>query len=329
MLKKLPGAILFAAVCAGLAAAWYAGLLSPLYANYPDRAPLGSQQPNYDVTIIAHRGHELVAPENTMSSFMAAIDAGVEFIEVDIRVSADGVPVVVHDDTVDRTTDGEGGVRTKTLAELRQLDAGSWYSPDFVGERIPTLEQVLEASLGNTCIFADFKGKPNRVTLQMLKAFNVASGGDCVIASMKADLSTSKFPMEKLDPVEREKLEMMAARRVESYNDQMRVFNRYWPDFPRVVAWGRGDDIAELAAANPNAVALSVIMNAVDAELVRVAHSHGLMVISRIPDADGRQDEFGDPYYKRLTEAGVDAIFLTDFVNLRRYLAEQRAAASE
>lgn len=92
---------------------------------------------------VAHRGLLKHAPENTRSNFRAALELRLGF-EVDVRRSKDGTLVCVHDDTVDRTTNGHGAVNSLTLTELRKLDAGSWFRPAFRGERIPTFEEVLE-----------------------------------------------------------------------------------------------------------------------------------------------------------------------------------------
>jgi glycerophosphoryl diester phosphodiesterase len=93
--------------------------------------------------IIAHRGLDEVYPENTLIAFKAALDRGMA-IEIDVRGTSDEELVVVHDDTVDRTTDGTGAVAEMTLAELKQLDAGSWWGAEFAGERIPTLDETLD-----------------------------------------------------------------------------------------------------------------------------------------------------------------------------------------
>ncbi|WP_166024159.1 glycerophosphodiester phosphodiesterase [Streptomyces chilikensis] len=91
-----------------------------------------------DFLTIGHRGLMGVEPENTLRSFVAAEKAGLDLIELDLHLSKDGALVVMHDATVDRTTDGTGPVADRTLAELRTLDAGS-------GERIPVFEEVLDA----------------------------------------------------------------------------------------------------------------------------------------------------------------------------------------
>ncbi len=97
---------------------------------------------------IAHRGASAAAPPNTLAAFEKAAELGADGIEFDVHLSADGVPVVIHDATVDATTDGSGRVPEMTLAQLKQLDAGSYFDPAFAGERIPTLEEVLE-TMGN------------------------------------------------------------------------------------------------------------------------------------------------------------------------------------
>jgi glycerophosphoryl diester phosphodiesterase len=98
--------------------------------------------------VFAHRGASAHAPENTMASFEMALAQRTDAIELDAKLSADGHVVVFHDRTVDRTTDGAGPLALKTLAELRALDAGSSFSPNYRGEKIPLLEEVLEA-VGN------------------------------------------------------------------------------------------------------------------------------------------------------------------------------------
>lgn len=93
--------------------------------------------------IEAHRGDKTNAPENTMSAFKCALDLSVPWIELDVHPAKDGTLVVVHDDTVDRTTDGFGAVFDMTVDEIRGLDAGRKFSAEFAGERIPLLIDVL------------------------------------------------------------------------------------------------------------------------------------------------------------------------------------------
>ncbi len=92
---------------------------------------------------VAHRGNSWRAPENTRTAFRSALRGGVRVLEMDVRFTADGVPVLLHDATVDRTTDGSGPVAGMTLAALRALDAGSWFAPRFARVRVPTFFSVL------------------------------------------------------------------------------------------------------------------------------------------------------------------------------------------
>ena len=91
----------------------------------------------------AHRGACHDAPENTLAAFHLAREMGADGVELDVQVSQDGEAVVIHNFTVDATTDGQGAVRDKTLAELKELDAGAWFDARFAGQRIPTLQEVI------------------------------------------------------------------------------------------------------------------------------------------------------------------------------------------
>src|ERR1700716_2888493 len=95
------------------------------------------------VWVIGHRGAMGYCPENTFASFERALELGADWIELDVHLTRDGELAVIHDELVDRTTDGHGLVKDHTLAELKQLDAGAWFGPEFAGQRIPTLDEVL------------------------------------------------------------------------------------------------------------------------------------------------------------------------------------------
>ena len=103
--------------------------------------------------VIAHRGASGYAPENTLAAFRRAIAMGATFIETDLQLSRDARFVAIHDATVNRTTNGQGKVHDLTLADLRKLDAGSWFGSEFAGERIPTLEEILEFAKKHDVVF--------------------------------------------------------------------------------------------------------------------------------------------------------------------------------
>ncbi len=107
--------------------------------------------------IFAHRGASAHAPENTIAAFELAIAQQADAVELDVKLSADGHVIVIHDSTVDRTTNGHGKVEDMTLAELKTLDAGSFRGKAFAGEKIPTLEEVFEAVGKRTFINIELK----------------------------------------------------------------------------------------------------------------------------------------------------------------------------
>lgn len=109
---------------------------------------------------IAHRGGAAYAPENTMAAFKNAIKMNADYFEVDVHLTKDGHVVVIHDDTLERTTDGKGMVKDKTLAQLKKLDAGSWFSKKFKGEKIPTLEETLDLAKGKIGVVIEIKNGP-------------------------------------------------------------------------------------------------------------------------------------------------------------------------
>lgn len=100
---------------------------------------------NGNVLVYGHRGAQAYAPMNTLPAFELAAEQGAHGIELDVQLSSDGVPVVIHDFTVDATTDGSGAVAAMSLKQLKALDAGAWFGQAFRGTRIPTLAEVFEA----------------------------------------------------------------------------------------------------------------------------------------------------------------------------------------
>src|SRR5271155_3460845 len=103
--------------------------------------------------LIAHRGASGHAPENTLAAFRKAVALGVAFIETDLQLARDTRLVAIHDDTVNRTTNGQGKVHDMTLDEVRKLDAGSWFGSEFTGERIPALEEILDFAKKHDVVF--------------------------------------------------------------------------------------------------------------------------------------------------------------------------------
>ena len=128
--------------------------------------------------VIAHRGASSYAPENTFAAFDLAIEMGARQIELDVHATSDDQVVVIHDDTVDRTTDGTGPVTKHTLAELTLLDAGAWFDARFSGQRIPTLGAVLQRYQSRLHIHVEIKGRSDHLaerTADLVREHNMAT----------------------------------------------------------------------------------------------------------------------------------------------------------
>ena len=108
---------------------------------------------------IAHRGASGSAPENTAAAFERAIEIGVDAIEIDVHATSDGRVVVIHDPTLDRTTDRCGRVRQQTLDQIRSADAGGWFGRGFRGERVPLLEEAIETARHRALLLVEIKGE--------------------------------------------------------------------------------------------------------------------------------------------------------------------------
>lgn len=109
------------------------------------------------IAVISHRGEHLAHPENTIPAFQAAIDTGADFFELDVRTTSDGKLVLMHDRTVDRTTNGKGLVHEMTFDQVRQLDAGAKFSAQFAGTKVPSFDEALNLAHGKIGVYVDCK----------------------------------------------------------------------------------------------------------------------------------------------------------------------------
>jgi glycerophosphoryl diester phosphodiesterase len=127
----------------------------------------------------AHRGASAIAPENTLAAFRAAAESGAKWVELDVALSADGTLLVIHDDTVDRTSSGTGSLGDLTAHDIGGLDAGSWFDPRFTGERIPTLAETI-AVLGEFDLSANVE----------IKQHDHHKSLDQLVKAVQADINT-------------------------------------------------------------------------------------------------------------------------------------------
>ncbi|RAX48593.1 esterase [Arthrobacter sp. AQ5-05] len=160
-----------------LAACTIAGLASPAVAapttTDSDRAPI----------LVGHRGAAGVAPENTLAAIKAGSQSGADFVEIDVQLSSDGVPFIFHDDTPARTTNvaevfpdrGKDPITSFSWSELQRLDAGSYFSTDFAGEKIPHFDAVAETLTGNTGVFIEIKSPAKSPGVEQIVAEALAN----------------------------------------------------------------------------------------------------------------------------------------------------------
>ncbi len=217
---------------------------------------------------IAHRGASGTFPENTLSAFRAAIDAGADMCELDVQLTRDGAVVVIHDDTVERTTDGKGEVAKLTLEELKRLDAGAKFKGGAIkGERIPTLDEVFEVTSGKCGLNIELKadGVENRVA-QIMQARNAF--GDSVVSSFDWDY----------------------LKKIQQLHFNIRV---------GLLAEEKPVDLMMNAVAM-RAHSINPRWDMVTADLCKAAHERGLKVYTWTVDSDARM--------RALIECGVDGI---------------------
>jgi glycerophosphoryl diester phosphodiesterase len=154
----------------------------------------------FPIMVIAHRGFSGAAPENTLIAFQKAIEVGSDMIEFDIRFSKDGRIVVMHDAALERTTNGEGKVADYTLKELKELDAGSKFSPKFAREKIPTLQEVLELAKDRVPVNIEIKNQDlGRFTIEELAAKAL---GEVKKAGMERQVIFSSFYPSALERIQ-------------------------------------------------------------------------------------------------------------------------------
>ena len=152
----------------------------------------GNDKASRKVTVTGHRGAAGLAPENTLVAIRKGISLNVDRIEIDVQQTADGVVVVRHDETLDRTTNGKGLIKEQTFLEIRKLDAGSSFSSAFKGEKIPSLEEALQIVNGQCDLVIEIKKGndfyPNIVehTIELINKYNAR--GWCIMHSFNIDV---------------------------------------------------------------------------------------------------------------------------------------------
>jgi len=246
-----------------------------------------------DIVTVAHRGGMKYAPENTLAAFRNAAKIGMDYAELDVHLSADGELIVIHDPTVDRTTDGRGRVAEMTVEELKQLDAGSKFSPEFKGEKIPTLREVLEEVSENIMVDIEIKHeKPN----EPLLAPKIAELIDELEVWDRVFVHCTSFSYSYLEEIKKfRELEPQVPAGISLFRTQK---GDIWEGYIRPAL----ECNATVIIPSPPPKNLS--------EIVRQAHLYGLSVWTGVTD---KEEDL-----RWLIEQGVDGIFTNDPVLLKR-----------
>ena len=240
--------------------------------------------------VIAHRGFSGQFPENTLAAFGAAVEVGADMIELDVSLSRDRVPVVIHDETLDRTTSGSGRVQDFTLTELQRLDAGSCFASEFRDARIPTLEEVFRQV-----------GKQIAINVELKPEGFEDNDPEDALEQQVLDLIRSHGLAES---TVLSSFEWRFFPRIRKHN----------PEIPLAVLWDEGPLESALETAQSNrAIAINPDEEKLTPPLVGQVHSAGLRVLSYTVNMRERMRE--------VLSWGVDGLFTNEPVLMREVLS--------
>jgi glycerophosphoryl diester phosphodiesterase len=236
---------------------------------------------------VAHRGAREIAPENTLAAFYAAAELGADGVEFDVQLTADGFPVVFHDRALERVTDGTGPLFEQPLAALRELDAGTHFNPAFAGERIPTLDEALDACSAHFALNIELKihkrGIGERAWLAAEVLRRIAHHG-----------AMGRVILSSFDPLALRAVRRLSADAATGYLTP--------PDLPALLAWAGRVTAGRHEAEHPH-------YTTVDRRTIRWARARGRRVnVWTVNEADA---------IRRMRDLGVDMI-ITDRPDLAR-----------
>jgi len=243
--------------------------------------------------VIAHRGFSGRAPENTVAAISEAIAIGADMAEIDVTLTADNRVVVIHDETLQRTTNGSGNVAEHDFDEIRSLDAGSWFAPQFAGEKVPTLGEVLDLVKGQILLNVEIKTEA------------VDRGiSDKVAVAIKERGMTDQVIVSSFSPTALEQMHAVVPeiRTAVLYNKELQ----------------RGQDPVEIVR-GLGASAFNIRGSRLKAKMLRSCRKHGIPVAVYTVDKTKKM--------KRWVKKGVDAIFTNHPDRLLELLEELQITA--
>lgn len=243
--------------------------------------------------VIAHRGFSGRGPENTLVALRLAIEVGADMAEIDVGLSRDGHVVVLHDATLERTTDGSGLLSDATLEDLRRLDAGSWFDSRFAGEPVPTLAEALDLVKGK--ILLNIEIKTEAVT-------DTAVGGvvDKVLALVEARRMHDQIVISSFDP--------RALAQARELDPEVRTASLY----NRELHKGQGP-LEVMAAVGSNGFNIS--QKLISGQIVAACHRHRRPVAVYTVNTEKKM--------RQLIDLGVDALFTDHPDRLKKVLAQR------
>ena len=241
--------------------------------------------------IVVHRGANDVAPENTMAAARVCAEMRVEYVEIDVWRSLDGVHYIMHDPTLNRTTNGRGPIALRTSQYIDKLDAGAWFSAQFSGERVPRLEQFLDWARDRLKVYLDVKNGNLKEIVSMVRRRDMQ---DRVFFWFYSDRAAARF--RKIAP---EIALKMNSRTAEQVRDHKRRFDH------QIVEHG------------PNERSEAVIA---------ACRELGIRTMANITEADGFSPDERERVYRRVFELGYDMVNLDRPGPFIAYQKEQEIA---
>lgn len=199
-----------------------------------------------EITIVAHRGANHLAPENTYAAAWICVELGVEYVEVDVRTSSDGVMYIIHDKTLDRTTNGSGPVAEASSVEIDRLDAGSWFDPKFSNQKVPKLKDFLNTFRNKIKVYFDVKDANLKDLLALIRETGFEN--DCFFWFSNDERAKE---LRRLDPkigLKMNAVDVAGLQRVLAYNPQI-IEYRLSNLTPEFVAFCRDHDLKLMAHA--------------------------------------------------------------------------------
>ncbi len=212
------------------------------------RKPLPTRRPNLEIMACAHRGVKKIAPENTLAAIQKAITLGYDYVELDVRYTKDGVPVIMHDNRVDRTTSGMGEVGGYDLSSLKELDAGFWKGKEYRGETVPTVEEALRLMEGKIKLYLHQKKPPRRRLIRLLKEYGFYPENMILLGSGERTVK----------------------------------FLEYEPSTPILPRLHHAGEVDEILERFPSTKGFNTSCETLTPEMVTEAHKHGIMIFTNV-----------------------------------------------